>query len=190
MNIRVKVIDATTQWRKRLDSFTPNMLRRGSLRVRKHLQEWWLKKDRNEPNKLNPVRRTHFWRTIKESLKEVRTFRAQGRTEIVSHDYRLGHKITGGTIRPKNVKALTIPIHPSAYGVRASFLAIAEGVRLFVLKQRNGNAFLAGKKDGTLIRYYLLRYEVTQAPWPRTMPTPRTIRDQFIKGATEPNAIP
>lgn len=185
IRLKVKISDGTKKQRERLEGFGANMLRHGSVNVRRLLVDHWMTKDRREPNKLTGgARRTHFWRTIAESLEAVKSFRSEGRVEITNHDYRLGHKISGGTIRPKRAKALTIPIHPAAYAVRASFLALVEGVKLFVMRSKSGHAFLAGKKNKVLVRYYLLKYSVTQGPWPKTMPTDRQIKGAFIRGAT------
>jgi hypothetical protein len=185
IKIGFKITDKTKAQRERLENFSANMVRHGSVNVRKLLIDHWMAKDRSEPNKLNPSRRTHFWQTIAQSLDSVKTFRTEGRAEIAHYDPRLMHKITGGRIIPRLKKALTIPIHPAAYAIRASALAIFEGVKLFVLRSKSGHAFLAARKGKVLVRYYLLKYAVTQGPWPRTIPTHRQIKSAFIRGATE-----
>lgn len=189
IRVRVKIhrpgYGSDEEWGRRISEFPATMLRKGSMNVRKLLLDHWIAKDAAEPNRLNPARRTHFWRTVAESIGSVRSDKALGRVTLTFHDGRLGHKVTGGTITAKKAKMLTIPIHAAAYAVRASFLALAEGVKLFVMRSKRGNLFLAGKKGKELVRYYLLKYSVTQGPWPKTLPTSQEVKAAFIRGATE-----
>ena len=65
----------------------------------------------------------------------------------------------GGEIRPKSAGALTIPIHPSAIGKRAS-----DFPDLALIKSKGGNAILArvggGGKNGYFIPMFVLKKSV------------------------------
>ena len=67
---------------------------------------------------------------------------------------------TGGTIRPRNARALTIPISPLAARKRARDFPGA-----FILQARDGNAFIAlrtgGARSARIDLLYLLKRQVT-----------------------------
>ena len=139
--------------------------------VRKHYRE----KDAKEPNRLGGDR-THFWRKIAESVQPPVV--AGGTVSIKIKDRRIGQKVHGGPIVPKRARALTIPIHPAAHGRRAALLAAKVG-RLFILRSKSGEAFLAGKIGKRVTLYYLLRRAVNQAPWPGSLPSVRGMKRVF-----------
>ena len=58
-------------------------------------------------------------------------------------------------IRPKFRQSLTIPMHSAAYGKKASEI---DG--MFVVKKKNGNAFLAKDMGGNLAFMYFLAKHV------------------------------
>lgn len=83
----------------------------------------------------------------------------------------LAHKITGGTIRAKKAKFLTIPVHPEAHNKRA--------------RQFRGLFFAKGglmrkTPDGRVEMMYKLKKSVTQKPWPGALPPDQKIADAFI----------
>ena len=86
---------------------------------------------------------------------------------------------TGGTIRPKNAKALTIPIAEEAKGKRAREFDLG-GRDLFVLKSKSGDPDSIGtlgysEEDGTFHGLFLLRAKsvIPRDPW---FPTDDDIR--------------
>ena len=117
------------------------------------------------PNALGG-QRTNFWAQL-AGATSVTSASSTGATVTVA-DERFALKVHGGTVRPKNAKALTIPIHPAAHGKRASQL----NVELFIVRTST-NAFLAGKSGSgdELTFYYVLKDSVTHDPDPEALPT-------------------
>ena len=80
----------------------------------------------------------------------------------------LRQRLKGGEIRPRKAKALTIPIHPDAYGKRASDSSLGD---LFMIRSQSGVALL-GRSDGDqFIPYYLLLKSVNQDADPSVIPS-------------------
>jgi hypothetical protein len=99
---------------------------------------------------------------------------------VISNDasfYR--HKVTGGTIKPKNGAAnLTIPVISDAKGRRAKDY---KG-DLFFIKTKKGTKGLF-EKDGDGVRMvYLLKSEVIQDPWPGALPDTESLARGFAGG--------
>jgi len=90
------------------------------------------------------------------------------------------HKVTGGTIRPKKAKALTIPMIADAAGRRASDYQSATGNKLFGVKGKN--ALFEKTEGGSIRAVYALVKQVTQKPWPGALPDERLLQDSFTKG--------
>jgi hypothetical protein len=93
------------------------------------------------------------------------------------------HKVRGGTIRPKRVSKLTIPMIPEAKGLRARDFEIQFRTRLFRV---NGKKALfarmdagGGKKAGARAVYALVD-SATQAPWPDAVPPGDLLGDAFL----------
>lgn len=92
----------------------------------------------------------------------------------------LSQKVTGGTITAKRKRFLTVPIHPTAHGVRARDYS-ASIAPLFIAK-----GVLARKEDDKSITpIYALRKSVNQAPWPTALPPEETYTEAFINGAAD-----
>lgn len=96
---------------------------------------------------------------------------SQGSTGVINVDVpgitRAYHDID---IRPKFKKSLTIPLHQSAYGKKAPSFD-----DLFVVKTKNGKAFLAQNNGGNLTMMYLLTKHVHQRQDTRLMPDDDTL---------------
>jgi ribosomal protein S10 len=99
----------------------------------------------------------------------------------------LGFKVTGGTIRPKRAKALTIPLIPEAKGRRAADYQIDFRTRLFRIRGksalferiggstvgsrgRRGRAGSASIQTTSIRPVYALAKSVTLKPWPGALP--------------------
>jgi phage gpG-like protein len=91
-----------------------------------------------------------------------------------------GFKVRGGTIRPKRVSFLTIPLIPDAKGRRAADYEIYAGVRLFRPKGKN---VLMEKTEGGGVRgVYALMKSVTMQPMPGAIPPKDLLADEFTRG--------
>ena len=78
-------------------------------------------------------------------------------------------------ITPKTKSRLTIPIHQSAYGKKASSFS-----NLFFLKKKNKKEFLVQKTGNGITFMYYLAKEVHQQRDPRLMPSNETYVDNII----------
>jgi hypothetical protein len=94
----------------------------------------------------------------------------------------LAHKITGGTIKAKRRKFLTIPIVPEAHGVsardystRISPLFRVKGV----LAEKDENA------ESGIRPVYVLKKSVTHKPWPGALPPESSYVDALIDTALD-----
>ena len=78
-------------------------------------------------------------------------------------------------IAPINKNYLTIPLHRSSYGKRAT-----EFSDLFVVTKKNGKKFLAQNNGGSLVFMYRLVKSVNQKRDKRLMPTDKTFSDNIF----------
>jgi len=107
-----------------------------------------------------------------------------------------GFKVTGGTIRPKRAKALTIPLIQEAKGIRASVYSQNTGRRLFTIRGKNalferlgvtvtGSRGRRGQAGATSINQskirpvYALMKSLTLRPWPGALPPDDLLSDAF-----------
>lgn len=116
------------------------------------------------PNKLGGERQ-FFWLQVGQGVNQRQT----GTNSVavsIAHP-AINQKIFGGTISAKRAGALTIPVHPQAYGRSASVLSKLIGVALFRVKD-----VLAGwdKSAKKLTIYYVLKKSVNQKPDPTALP--------------------
>ena len=93
----------------------------------------------------------------------------------------LAHKVTGGTIRAKRKKFLTIPVDPRAHGLTAKTfsrtiapLFAAKGMLMFVDEQ-----------TADVKAAYALKKSITQRPWPGALPPESSYLDTFIDEALD-----
>ena len=91
----------------------------------------------------------------------------------------LAHKVTGGTIRAKRKKFLTIPIVPQAHGMTATSYA-RKYSPLFVVKG------VLAEKDGDGIRpVFALKKSVTHKPWPNALPPEESYVTAMLNSALD-----
>lgn len=107
-----------------------------------------------------------FWQKV---ARNVRLHSVTGHSAIVEADAKGKFKQTGGTIRPKNKKALTIPVADEAKGKSAADFE-SGGRKLFVLPSKKGETVgVLGYRedDGDFHGLFLLRRSVFQKkdPW-------------------------
>jgi hypothetical protein len=108
----------------------------GARGVSNYLKKFYREKNANEPNKLNPSRRTNFWNKVGNTVNNPKT-EGRGRVVVAISSPILPHKVKGGTISAKRVQYLTIPVHPEAYDRNARRFD-----DLFVIKSKKGNLLL------------------------------------------------
>ena len=92
-------------------------------------------------------------------------------------------KIIGGIIRPKRVKALTIPLITEARGRFAETFERATGHKLFIPKGTNVLAYKTGKKSFKAV--YALVQSVTHKPTKGAMPPDSVFIDPFVRSITD-----
>lgn len=126
-----------------------------------------------------------FWREIARSVR----VRSVGADTVSVHTAHVAgaQKEFGGTIRPKNAKALTIPVSDEARGKRASEFE-GGGRDLFVLGRDKGDTIgLLGYSEGNRFHaLFVLRKRVVQDPdpwWPTPAQTLRTGNDEASRWA-------
>ncbi len=91
----------------------------------------------------------------------------------------LAHKVTGGTIRAKRKKFLTIPIVPEAHGMTAARYSLKYSP-LFRVK-----GVLAEKTEDGIRPVFALKKSVTHKPWPNALPPENSYMDAMINGALD-----
>jgi hypothetical protein len=127
-----------------------------------------------------PGRRvTQWWRSAETgwSMKQTNTFSVG----FVNGTVGLAHKVTGGTIRAKRKKFLTIPVDPRAHGLTAKTfsrtiapLFAAKGMLMFVDEQ-----------TADVKAAYALKKSITQRPWPGALPPEASYLDAFLDSALD-----
>ena len=73
-------------------------------------------------------------------------------------------------IKPRFKRALTIPMHRAAYGKKAS-----DFDNTFILKKKDGRAFIVQKQSGQLVFLFRLAQQVFQKQDRRLMPSDDTL---------------
>lgn len=87
-------------------------------------------------------------------------------------------KVTGGVIRPKRAKALTIPLVAEARGLRAVDYERNTGNELFIPR---GKSVLAIKTGRTIRAIYALVRQAVHRPWPNALPPKDVLGDAFVE---------
>ncbi len=88
-------------------------------------------------------------------------------------------KVYGGTIKPTEKEALTIPLIPEAKGRRARLYESVTGRKLF--KPKGKNVLMEATADGGVRAVYAIRASVFQKPWPGAMPPTKHFLDPFVQ---------
>lgn len=115
------------------------MMKAAGRELGNQLKKHFRQKDVDEPNKLAPGRREHFWLQVGQSVQEA-VLSADGlAVSVTIADPRFAQKLFGGRIVAKNADALTIPVAPEAYGRTARTFEEETGLQLFLIKTGKGN---------------------------------------------------
>jgi len=147
------------------DKELTDVLTVGARGVTSYLKKFYREKDANEPNKLAPGRRTHFWnRRIGGNVQAPKS-EGTGKVVVAIDGDILPHKIKGGTITAKRSKYLTIPLAPEAYDRRARRFP-----DLFVIKSKKGNLLLVkpDKSSGSVPRQKFSAKKEAKRKLPKT----------------------
>jgi len=123
-------------------------------------------------------RLTDWWKLV-ESGWNVGNVTSQTAT-LSNSSTGFAHKVTGGVITAKRKKYLTIPIHPTAHGVRARDYSQSIAP-LFAAK----GVLARTEDDGAITPIYALKKSVNQKPWPTALPPEQAYVDAFIDSAVD-----
>lgn len=93
----------------------------------------------------------------------------------------LAHKVTGGTIRAKRKKFLTIPVDPKAHGLDAKTFART----IAPLFQAKGMLMYVDEQTADVKAAYALKKSITQRPWPGALPPEASYLDAFVNEALD-----
>lgn len=150
----------------------------------KELRGHFLKKDRDEPNKLGG-KRTFFWNKIAHAVNVPVVDVAGRKATILIQSAYIAQKVFGGDITAKRKKNLSIPISPEAYGLAPSVFEQQTGLKLIFVKQGD-KAFLATRVDlkskGLQVEY-LLTPRVHQEPDPTALPPEEQLEQAAVTAA-------
>ena len=93
----------------------------------------------------------------------------------------LAHKVTGGTIRAKRKKFLTIPVDPKAHGLDAKTVART----IAPLFQAKGMLLYVDEQTADVKAAYALKKSITQRPWPGALPPESSYLEAFVNEALD-----
>lgn len=108
-----------------------------------------------------------------------------GGATIANHAEHYAFKVTGGTITPKRVNWLTIPLIEEARGRRAKDYEIDFNTKLFRPRGKDVLMEKTGKGEKGVRGVYALLKSVTQRPWPDAVPPLPMLADAFVGGVEE-----
>ena len=126
-----------------------------------------------------PGRKLTDWWKLVESGWSVGNVTSQTAT-LSNASTGFSHKVTGGVITAKRKKYLTIPIHPTAHGVRARDYSSSISP-LFAAK----GVLARTEDDGAITPIYALKKSVNQKPWPKALPPEQTYVNAFVDSAVD-----
>ena len=122
---------------------------------------------------------TQWWRSTETgwSMQQPNSYTAS----FVNGTVGLAHKVTGGTIRAKRKKFLTIPVDPKAHGLDAKTFART----IAPLFQAKGMLMYVDEQTADVKAAYALKKSITQRPWPGALPPEASYLDAFVDGALD-----
>lgn len=160
---------------KRPEAMWKELGRRCAQELRRHFVE----RDK-EPNKLAPGRREHFWSQVRGAVGNPEL--VNGGAEVTIADARFAIKVFGGTIVPREAKALAIPVHALAYGRRPAVFEDEEQVDLF---RPHGKRVLMAElgAQGQAVTIYVLAKSATVPADPKALPAPGVLESACVDQA-------
>ena len=142
---------------------------------------------KGRPFWVNPALSTHgpgrkvtqWWRSTETgwAMTQPNSYTAS----FVNGTVGLAHKVTGGTIRAKRKKFLTIPVDPKAHGLDAKTFART----IAPLFQAKGMLMYVDEQTADVKAAYALKKSITQRPWPGALPPESTYLDAFVNEALD-----
>jgi hypothetical protein len=122
---------------------------------------------------------TQWWRSTETgwAMTQPNSYTAS----FVNGTVGLAHKVTGGTIRAKRKKFLTIPVDPKAHGLDAKTFART----IAPLFQAKGMLMYVDEQTADVKAAYALKKSVTQRPWPGALPPEASYLDAFVNEALD-----
>ena len=122
---------------------------------------------------------TQWWRSTETgwTMKQPNSYTAS----FVNGTVGLAHKVTGGTIRAKRKKFLTIPVDPKAHGLDAKTFART----IAPLFQAKGMLMYVDEQTADVKAAYALKKSITQRPWPGALPPESSYLDAFVNEALD-----
>lgn len=122
---------------------------------------------------------TQWWRTTETgwSMKQTNTFSASFTNGTIG----LAHKVTGGTIRAKQKKFLTIPVDPKAHGLTAKAFSSTIAPLFFA----KGMLMYVDEQTADVKAAYALKKSITQRPWPGALPPEASYLNAFLDAALD-----
>ena len=160
---------------KRPEAMWKELGRRAAIELRK----WFVARD-GEPNKLAPGRREHFWAQIRDAVGNPEIF--EGGAAVTIADSRYALKVFGGTVVPREAKALAIPMHALAYARRPAVFEDETGHDLFRPKGKRVLMAEIGE-NGAPVVIYLLAKSATVPPDPKALPDPGILESACLDQA-------
>jgi hypothetical protein len=126
-------------------------------------------------------KKTQWWRKISKSWSIIGAS-GNGATLRSKGVIGFSHKVTGGTIRARRAKFLTIPIIPEAHGLTAKTYSRTIAP-LFAVK---GVLAQADPNSASGIKpVFALKRSITQKPWPGALPPEKLYTEAFADAALE-----
>jgi hypothetical protein len=136
---------------------------------------------------INPSLPTHgpgrvpsqWWRSTETgwALRQTNSYSVN----LVNATIGLAHKITGGTIRAKRRKYLTIPVTPEAHNLTAKTFSRT----IAPLFQAKGMLLFKDPQTDEVKAAYALKRSVTHRPWPGALPPENSYLDAFVNEALD-----
>ena len=122
---------------------------------------------------------TQWWRSTETgwAMTQPNSYTAS----FVNGTIGLAHKVTGGTIRAKRKKFLTIPVDPKAHGLDAKTFART----IAPLFQAKGMLMYVDEQTADVKAAYALKKSITQRPWPGALPPEASYLDAFVNEALD-----
>lgn len=122
---------------------------------------------------------TQWWRSTETgwTMRQPNTFSVN----FINGTIGLAHKVTGGTIRAKRKKFLTIPVDPKAHGLTAKTFSRT----IAPLFQAKGMLMYVDEQTADVKAAYALKRSVTHRPWPGALPPESSYLDAFVNEALD-----
>lgn len=184
MNIDIQINDEASGFLLKLDSVLEN--RRGlnaalGVRLQDELKDHFYLRN-SQPNKRGWPKQD-WWLGVADAtqLTEVND---TGATVTIAHQEGFYMRVHGGTIVPREAKALTIPGIPEAAGKSVAEYEAASGHKLF---RPAGARYLAFSDDGgesVTLAYFLVK-RVTRVADPDALPSMEKLSDSLLEEAND-----